>query len=526
MGYTSFISSRDIYYIRYGDICMTNILQMLENSAEKYPDKKAFIDPTGFITFSELMDHSKKVGSFLAQHTIPGQAVAYYLEKSTLAMCGLMGAIYAGCHYVVVDLRQPETRIRSIESTLSSSVILTDMINLERAQTIFSAPVYTIESILDSTKVDEKRLSFIRERSLDIDPLYVNFTSGSTGTPKGVTVSHRSVIDFIPIFTEIFRITSDDILGNQAPFDFDVSVKDIYSGLCTGATVLIIPRSYFSNPTQLMDYLCDNNVTVLIWAVSAMCFVSIMNGFQYRNPSTLRTVLFSGEVMPVKQLNILKTYQPGVHFVNLYGPTEITCNCTYHFLEDRLYEKEERIPIGRTFPNEKVFLLDENNQEITVPNTPGELCVSGTCLALGYYSNPEKTKEVFTQNPLNTRWQESIYRTGDLCSYTEAGDLVYLSRKDFQIKHMGHRIELGEIESASESCEGISRACCLYDSRKKKLLLFYVGDTDKETLLESLRSSLPAFMIPNKVFPLEFMPMTKNGKIDRSSLKEIGGIKD
>jgi non-ribosomal peptide synthetase component F len=273
-----------------------------------------------------------------------------------------------------------------------------------------------------------------------------------------------------------------------------------------------------------MDYLCDQKATVLVWAVSAMCFVSIMNGFGYRNPETLRLVMFSGEVMPIKQLNIWKKYQPAVTFVNLYGPTEITCNCTYYVLEDRLYENDEKIPMGKAFRNEKVFLLDENDHEVTEPDEPGELCVSGSCLSLGYYGNPEKTAEAFVQNPLNPYWLEPVYRTGDLCTYREDGNLVYLSRKDFQIKHLGHRIELGEIETAAMGCDGVTRACCLYDAKKKKIVLFYTGDRDKKELLEEMKASLPVFMIPNKAFELDEMPLNKNGKIDRNALKETGGI--
>jgi non-ribosomal peptide synthetase component F len=256
-----------------------------------------------------------------------------------------------------------------------------------------------------------------------------------------------------------------------------------------------------------------------------MCFVSIMNGFGYRNPETLRIVMFSGEVMPVKQLNVWKKYQPHVKFVNLYGPTEITCNCTYYELEDRMYEPDEKIPVGKAFPNEKVFLLDDDNKEVKEPGVPGELCVSGSCLALGYYGNRQKTDEVFVQNPLNPDWNEMIYRTGDLCAYQEDGNLVYISRKDFQIKHLGHRIELGEIESGAQQVEGIERACCLYDQAKKKIILFYTGNRDKKELLEEMKELLPVFMIPNKAIQLEEMPLNKNGKIDRNALKEAGGIR-
>ena len=230
--------------------------------------------------------------------------------------------------------------------------------------------------------------------------------------------------------------------------------------------------------------------------------------------------MFSGEVMPVKHLNKWKKFLPDAMYVNLFGPTEITCNCTYYIL-DREFEKGDVIPAGIAFPNEEVFLLDDEDRLVTAPGKLGEICVCGTCLALGYYNNPEKTAEAFVQNPLNRSWQQTMYRTGDLGKYDEDGLLVYVSRKDFQVKHMGHRIELGEIESAAMESEELSRACCIYDQEKSKLLLFYTGSIEKEALQALLAEKLPPFMHPNVSMRVEEMPMTKNGKIDRAALMQL-----
>lgn len=505
-----------------------NVLQWLEDSARVYPEKIAFSDPSSELTYMQLITNAEKVGTFLGRKITMNEPVSFYLEKSTLAIAGMFGAVYAGGFYSLLDTRQPEVRLNKILDVLASRVLLTDAENYEHAKELFQArniEIYKIEDLIADTEIDHALLDTVRCAAMDTDPLYVNFTSGSTGTPKGVTVCHRSVIDFIEILDQTFLIHKDDIIGNQAPFDFDVSVKDIFSGLYTGATVVIIPREYFSNPTKLMDYLCDRHVTVLIWAVSAMCFVSIMNGFGYKIPTDVRLIMFSGEVMPIKQLNKWRAALPKAKYVNLYGPTEITCNCTYYVLEDREYALDEMLPIGRSFSNEKVFLLDEEDHRITEPGVQGEICAAGTCVALGYYKDEEKTKAVFTQNPLNNKYDERIYRTGDLGRYLEDGNLVYTTRKDFQIKHLGHRIELGEIEAAVQARDKITRACCLYDTVKKRILLFYTGDREGKELLSELRDVLPPFMLPNKLTELAEMPMTKNGKIDRNKLKELGGIK-
>ncbi len=509
---------------------MINICEMLEMSAEKYPDKTAFADPFSSITFKELLEQSKKIAChFISSEIISGsrRSVLFYMEKCVKALPVMFGGVYCGAFYCFVDIRQSDERAKDIINRVSPSVIITDSANAERLNKILgsTAEPVMIEDItdpgfLDGLSCNEKILEKEREGSYDLLPLYVNFTSGSTGMPKGVVVGHASVIDFIDVFTDTFKITENDVIANQAPFDFDVSVKDIYSGLYTGATVVLIPREYFTNPMQLMDYLCDNKVTVIIWAVTAMCFVSIMNGFDYKTPDRLRMVMFSGEVMPVKQLNKWRDRIGNATYVNLYGPTEITCNCTYHII-DRQYEKEDVIPIGIPFRNEKVFLLDENDNLITEPGIEGEICVSGTCLAIGYYKDEAKTAEAFVQNPLNKEFYERIYRTGDLGKYDDKGLLYYSSRKDFQIKHMGQRIELSDIELSAMAVDNVSRACCLYDEKKKKIVMFYTGDIDKSELSLALKEKLPEFMVPGKTEKLSELPVNKNGKIDRSALKEM-----
>ena len=508
---------------------MMNVCEMLEASAKKYPEKTAFSDPDGQITFEELHTAAKKTAChFLKQGFMKGsdRSVLFYMEKCVKVLPVMFGGTYCNAFCCFVDIRQSDERAASIIERVDPSVIVTDEENRGRLEAILNGSrdflmiedlceLYFSDGIMECGELESER-----ERFFDQQPLYVNFTSGSTGTPKGVAVSHASVIDFISVFTETFGINSSDVIGNQAPFDFDVSVKDIYSGLFTGATVRLIPRQYFSNPTVLMDYLCDGGVTVIIWAVTAMCFISIMNGFDYRTPDKLRMVMFSGEVMPVKQLNKWRKHIPAATYVNLYGPTEITCNCTYYVI-DREFSNEESIPIGNAFSNEKVFLLDENDALVTDSGIEGEICVGGTCVAIGYYRDPEKTAAAFVQNPLNSRYHERIYRTGDLGKYDDNGRLHYCSRKDFQIKHMGQRVELSDIELSAMAVDGVSRACCLYDEKKKKIIMFYTGETEKDDLSAELKNKLPEFMIPGRTVQIDDFPINKNGKIDRTALANM-----
>lgn len=495
----------------------TNILEYLEDSSKRFPDKTAFADEHSSCTFRELEMTARRIGTALAKYFVPRNPVPVFMEKSVETIGVFMGAVYAGCFYVLIDTKQPASRLNQILEILDSEVIVTSEKYLEDLEKLdFKGEVLLAKNLAEEPE-NKELLKEIRAQAVDMDPLYGIFTSGSTGVPKGVVVGHRSVLDFIDCFTELFDITEKDIIGNQAPWDFDVSVKDIYSGLKTGATVQIIPKQMFSFPTKLIDYLMEREVTTLIWAVSALCIISTLNGFEYKVPDKIKIILFSGEAMPVKHLNIWRKYLPDVMYVNIYGPTEITCNCTYYII-DREFQPGDVLPMGKAFPNEKVFLLDEENRLITEKNKTGELCVTGSALALGYYKNREQTEKAFVQNPLNDRYLEMMYRTGDLAYYNDLGELCFASRKDFQIKHMGHRIELGEIEAAMEKIPEIIRSCCIFDSAKSKIVAFYEGDIERRPLARALGQYVPAFMVPNVFRQVERMPLTKNGKIDRKAL--------
>lgn len=504
---------------------MDNVLEYLEASAASFPDKTAARDDKTSCTYAELLTDAKKIGALLAGKTDIRKPIVVFMDKSVITLKAFMGILYAGCFYTLVDPSFPAERIRQIFGVLKSSIVITEREYTEKlcSAGYNSEILYTDELINngDTEEADSKLLN-IRHRLIDTDPVYCNFTSGSTGVPKGVLICHRSVIDFIGEFTKEFHITCDDVIGNQAPFDFDVSVKDIYSTLKMGATLVIIPKSYFMFPNAVVDMLDDNKVTTLIWAVSALCLLNRLHGLKHKVPSRINKIMFSGEMMPVKQLNAWRSYYPDALFVNLYGPTEITCNCTYYIL-DREFSDDDKLPMGNAFANERVFLLDEGDREISPDNigVTGELCVAGTALALGYYKNPTATGKAFTKNPLQDDFPETIYRTGDLAYYGSDGMLYFAGRKDFQIKHMGHRIELEEIESVLGSVSSVEHACCFFDEKKGKIVAFYVGNDDKKQVLYEMKQKVPEYMLPNILRCVETLPLTKNGKTDRKLLRDM-----
>lgn len=496
---------------------MKTILEYLENSEKKHNSKVAVIDETGRYTYKELVENSKKIGSGILEKIDKGNPVPVLMEKGKETLSTFFGIVYAGCFYCLLNPSLPETRLKNIINTLNAKYIVTDQEHSELATKLVNKDYILLEEDLKNTDINQTKLNLIRQEILDVDPLYANFTSGSTGIPKGVVVGNRSVIDFIDNFTNIFNINENDIIGNQAPFDFDVSVKDIYSSISKCATLVIIPKRLFSLPVKLLDFICENKVTTLIWAVSALCLITTFHGLDYKTPKSVNKILFSGEVMPIKHIKQWIEHLPNAMFVNLYGPTEITCNCTYHIVDKSLnYEKS--IPIGKHFPNEEVFLLNDKNELIKDTGKTGEICVKGTCLALGYYNNEEQTSKSFIQNPLNPNYIDIIYKTGDLGEYDENNDLHFLGRKDFQIKFMGHRIELEEIERAMEKIPEVERSCCIFNQEKEKLYGFYVGKIDKKQVHDYLKNNLPIFMIPNKITQIEKFELTKNGKIDRMAL--------
>lgn len=554
-----------------------NVLEYLENSAKSYPNKIAFADSENEYTYSEVIINAKKIATKICMQTSKiNKPVAILVDRNAMSLIGFMGVLYSGNYYVPIDNKMPKQRILKVLEQLQTEIILyteadkdlvEESISLNSNKFVDSESPninnclenkivgINISNCFDKLEVDESLVDEVsnvkalnaelsntemeiskaeaetskleineheiqkrRNKVLDLDPVYVIFTSGSTGTPKGIVISHRSVIDFTDWMAETFNFSEKDIMGNQAPFYFDLSVKDIYTTLKCGATTHILPKKVLMFPMLLIDYLNERNVTSLIWATSAFNLVSNSKVLEKKQLTTVNKVILGGEALLAKHLNTWKKAMPNIQYVNLYGPTEVTVDCTYYKI-DREFRDDEAIPIGKACENKEVLLLDENLQEVK-NGMPGEICVRGTGVAKGYFNDFEKTNQVFIQNPKNPYYADIIYRTGDIGVRNKEGLIVFQSRKDGQIKHMGYRIELGEIERAVNGLESIKAAICFYDESVSKIVCIYEGEATDAEIIKYVQECIPKYMYPNILRKLEKMPYNANGKIDRVKLKE------
>lgn len=476
---------------------MKNILELLEKTAGRLPDKAAFVGENETLTFRQLYGEARRIGSALLRMGVTRQPVAVQLPRSPRAIAAFLGAVYAGCFYVPLEVDIPPGRLAAILDSLHPGAVIDE--NAYTALTV--APE------------DAVLLQAVRENQIDTDPVYMVYTSGSTGTPKGVVGCHRALLDYAGQLGEVLQCTEETIFGCQVPLSYDACLKEILCTLLCGAATYLLPKPLLLQPVKLVEFLNDKKINTLCWVVSALTYVSSFKTFDYIRPQHLRTVAFASEVFPIRELNRWRAAVPGARFLNLYGPTETTGVCCY-FEVDREFGENEVLPIGKPFPNTQILLLNGQNQT-PPPGEPGEICIRGSRLTMGYYDDFEKTNARFVQNPQNPHYPERIYRTGDLGAWNPRGELVFLGRMDSQIKHLGHRIELGAIEGA---CRGqVTAVCCVYNG---EIILYYVGDVTPDALKKHLRGQLPRHELPHRVIRLETMPLTPNGKTDRKQLLE------
>lgn len=496
-----------------------NILEYLENIVDINPDKVCYANQSEEFTFKQVYDSARAIGTFLHKEGHYKKPVVVFMKKHPTMIITFLGVVYAGDYYVPIDEEMPAHRIEMIFNNLSPEAVICDESTIDIIKTFnYENSIYLYDEIV-KTQTDSLVLNEISKRVIDTDPIYIVFTSGSTGVPKGVVACHRSVIDYIESFSDVLEINSDTVFGNQTPLYVDASLKEIYPTLKYGATAYIIPKELFMFPLKLVQFLNEKKINTICWVVPALTMISGLGVFEKEKPEYLHTIAFGSEVFPIKQFLLWRKALPNAKFINLYGPTEATGMSCYYVVDREFSEEDDAIPIGRPFKNTDIILLNDAD-ELAKEGEPGEICIRGTSLTLGYYKDFTRTNEVFVQNPLNDLYPETIYRTGDIGKYNDRGELIFLSRKDHQIKHMGHRIELGEIEAAISRMDGIINTCCIFDDVKKRIILYYTGKSSKADVINYAKGKLPRYMIPNLVEQLDVMPLTTNGKINRVLLKD------
>ncbi len=500
-----------------------NLLDYLKNSVAKYPDKIVFEDENRALSYRQTDIEAKAISDAIIsrigfQHNQP---ILIFLPKSIETIVAMFGALYSGNFYTPVDIRFPDNKLQDMFETLDAKVVVTYKKFKEQLVRLGLAEEKLIfYEDLDFASVNYKTNE---NGNIDTDLAYVFFTSGSTGKPKGVTLTHRNIISYIEAMDEIFPYNEKTVSGNQAPLHFDITTHDIYLTLKKSAKLVIIPEKFFIFPTQLVTFLKQSDINTLYWGPAAFMNTVKFDALKDIVLDKIKNVITGGEFMPVKYINYLKSKMPNLDFIcNVYGPTEATVNVSYYEVKKE-FREDENLPLGKALKNVRLIILDEENRKITQPGNIGELCILGSQLSPGYYKDAEKTKKAFIQSPLHNNYKELLYKTGDLASYNEAGEILCHGRTDNFIKHMGHSVELGEIEVGALSVDFVANAICLYDKEKSQIALLYVANqqdvTDRD-LRRALAKILPKHMVPTIYFQLDDFPLNQNGKVDRVKLRK------
>ena len=500
------------------------LLDYFEETARELEGRAAVLEEGAETTFGALRRRARALGCALRRLTGPegkGRPVAVLLPKGAELAAADIAALYAGCPYLNLDPASPPARLEAVFRVTEPAAVIAGE-NEARAIAAF----WPREKVLppearEPGREEEAAMDAARAGALDTDPLCLINTSGSTGEPKSVVLAHRGFLDYTLWAADTFALSGEETLGSLSPPAFDHFSYELCLMMVRGCALALIPPGLAAFPARLLQYVAERPITYLFWVPTVMVNIAKLDLLSRIPLPQVRLVWFAGEVFPTRQFNYWRRMLPGATFVNLYGPAEITVDCTF-FIADREIPDEEPIPIGFPRRNTGVLLLDGDRP--VEAGEEGEICVRGSALALGYYRRPELTAAVFTQNPLNPRYPERIYRTGDLAVRNERGELVFRGRRDGLVKHGGRRVELGEIEHAAASALGLVENCCaVYDEERRELVLFYESreELPPARLRKGLASLLPGYMVPGRFLRLGELPRNGSGKIDRLALKKL-----
>lgn len=491
------------------------VCDLLDKDIERYSSKPCCVDAVTNqkYTYDDVYKLSYQGAYTLIKKNIIKKPILIILPSSSLALISMLAIARCGSHYTFVLDDLPCEKIESIINELNPALIICNKALPFNIETISTNDFFKASDEFSNIK---NKVDAIYKNILSIDPLYILFTSGSTGKPKGVVITHLGVIDFVNWYNKTFKLTQSDVLLNQCKLCFDNSISDIYTFLKAKATLHFIDYKSFIFPQKVIKYIVENEINVFNTVPAILILFAKTSSNKLSLCKKLRLITFAGEKCPGTIINQWKESLPSCTFSNNYGPTEITNICSYYIV-DNAKTYIDAVPIGKACDNKEILLIDEHNRLISNINVKGEICVRSQGLSLGYYNNPQKTAEVFIQNPTHNLYKDIIYKTGDIAYYDQDLNLNIVGRKDFQVKIMGYRVELGEIETVCENIDKIQRAVCFY--MNQTLYLLYQGqELDLKSLL---KDRLEFYKIPNHIYKIENIPINNNGKIDRNLAKKL-----
>jgi amino acid adenylation domain-containing protein len=523
---------------------------LLSESAARLPDHEAVRFQGEALTYAELEQVTNQVARALqAAGVRRGDRVGIYVHKSLASVIAVFAIMKAGGVYVPLDPKAPPRRLAYITRNCDVRVLLAGSDKMGKLGAFFDegAPVHSIiltddksyspvvlpagvQVITWAEALTWDASSLPSPGAIETDLAYILYTSGSTGDPKGVMISHRTILTFINWACDTFQLSPADRVTSHAPLHFDLSTFDLYATIKAGGTVVLVPELLSVFPIKLVRLLQDERITATYLVPSILSLMVNHGRLVEHDLSALRLILFAGEVFPLRYLRELARAIPGAAYYNLYGPTE-TNVCTYYRVQphDLEPEKTAPVPIGIACENMEVFVVDGEGKLVTEPGQEGELWARGSCVAQGYWGDPEKTARAFVSNPHQPHFDEIAYRTGDIVTLDADGvNWRYIGRRDHMVKSRGYRIELGEIEAALYGHSGVKEAAAVAvpdDLIGNSIQAFVVpaagNDVSDKELKIYCGQRLPQYMVPEVIYFRDELPKTSTGKVDRTLLVSV-----
>ncbi len=483
--------------------------------AAAHPDLVAARLGAAELTYGELVRRARLVAAWLrGAGTGPGDVVAVVLERGPDLLVALLGVLSAGAAFAVLDPAHPERRLELVLGDTAAKVV----IGSEPVMAGLPGTGWTPLCLeREWPRLEAQELPAQWQELADAGSLaYVLYTSGSTGQPKGVLVEHHALTTFTAWLSGLFGLGPGARMLHHLALVFDFAIGEVFTGLVSGATLVFVPERDRSSPEAIGELLASERIVYLGGTPTMLAAIPRRPDPEYPD---LKYMVAGGEAFPGELPNRWNT-APGRRFINAYGPTEAAVGCTFYEVDRRPWTSTP--PIGRAMPNRYAYVLDPHDNLCPI-GVPGEIAVGGRGLARGYQNLPELTSQRFSPDPVHPGGR--IYRTGDLGTWTEDGQIRFLGRRDDQVKVNGLRIELGEIESALAAHPDVAAAAAAVVGTAGcgQRLIGYVVPGDGPppggaALTGFLADRLPRYMIPTQYQILDSLPLTSVGKIDRPRL--------